>query len=231
MPQRSINRQRIKAVIFDCDGTLVDSETISLQVMVDFVADLGVTLSHTEALSRFAGKDLKLVIDELAPLMNRPVPEDFISLFRVQQLAALRSDLKPIEGADELISSMQLPFCVASNAPLSKVQVCLDSTGLAKHFSDRNMFSAYQVQAWKPDPAVFLYAAAQTGVKADECLVVEDSIFGVDAGINAKMQVIAFDPDGQLSDQIDQATNDTNRAGYAQVQFISHLDEAKELLT
>lgn len=230
MVQRSFDLDSVKSVIFDCDGTLVDSETISLQVMVDYVAELGVTLSHAEALSRFAGKDLKLVIDELAPFMNRPVPDDFIEEFRVHQLAALRSDLKPIDGASELLTSMKMPFCVASNAPISKVQVCLNTTGLAQHFGEQNTFSAYQVNAWKPDPAVFLYAAQQMSFDAEECLVVEDSIFGIDAGLAAGMEVMAFDPDGELGAQIASATDINNRSVYARVHYISHLDEARELL-
>lgn len=212
--------ESIEAVIFDCDGTLVDSETISLQVMVDFVAELGVELSHADALQRFAGKDLKLVIEELTPLMDRPAPDDFIPQFRVRQIAALTERLEPIDGAEEMLRKMPKPFCVASNAPLSKVRVCLETTGLIEYFDDARMFSAYQVNAWKPSPDVFLHSAAQMGVQASKCLVVEDSIFGIDAGIAAGMQVIAFDPAAELQSQLSER---------AELKFVRRLREIQDL--
>lgn len=214
--------QPIRAIIFDCDGTLVDSETISLQVLVDLVAEFGVELSHSDALSRFSGQDLKLVFAELAPSMNCPMPDDFIDQFRERQFAQLQRSLAPIDGADDLLTSLDHPFCVASNAPISKMQICLNTTGLIRHFDDSRIFSAYQVNAWKPDPAVFLLAAETMGVSPSECLVVEDSVFGIDAGLAAGMQVLGYDPEQTLK------ADRTIKNG--QLRWVRHLSEVGSFL-
>jgi beta-phosphoglucomutase-like phosphatase (HAD superfamily) len=86
---------------------------------------------------------------------------------------------------------LHLPFALASNAPHHKIELCLRVTGLLPHFAGR-IFSAYDVQRWKPDPALFLFAAERLGVPPQRCAVVEDSLPGVQAGLAAGMQVIAL---------------------------------------
>lgn len=191
--------------------------------MVDYFAEYGVELSHQDALARFSGKDLKLVIAELAPLMDRAVPDDFIPEFRRRQTDALTRRLRPMDGADDMLGSMRHPFCVASNAPLTKMRVCLETTGLIRHFDESRLFSAYQVNAWKPSPDVFLMAARQMGVHPHECLVVEDSIFGIDAGFNAGMKVVAFDPSNHLTQSFDDQPD--------LVRKVQHLSEVSEMLS
>ena len=211
-----------RLIIFDCDGTLVDSETISMQVMIEYAAELGAEMSHQEALARFAGKDLKLVIQEIEPHTSNGIPDDFIPEFRRRQYLALRTRLQPIEGALELVSQLREPFCVASNAPPEKIQICLETTKLIDHFAAESIFSAYQVNAWKPNPKLFLAAADAFGVPVDKCIVVEDSIFGIDAGIAAGMQVVAFDPERELKPKL--------KGTRSVVHVIKHLSELEDLL-
>lgn len=215
----------IRAVIFDCDGTLVDSETISMEVLLERVSALEsaaegtqegtqrVSITHAEAMTRFAGNDLKVVFKELESLMSVSLPEDFLSEFRRHQLAALAERLRPVDGAMELLASMAMPFCVASNAPQQKIRLCLESTTLIQHCDPKLIFSAYDVQAWKPDPKLFLASAKELKVAPEECVVVEDSVFGIEAGHNAGMRVIAFDPHQSLP------------RGFANTTYVSHLDE------
>jgi HAD superfamily hydrolase (TIGR01509 family) len=186
--------ERIEAVIFDCDGTLVDSETISLRVMSELVGEFGHEISHADAVRRFSGQDLKLVIRELESDMGRELPDDFMDRFRDRQIPCLQRELQPIVGAHELLRTLRIPFCVASNAPQAKIRVCLETTGLKRFFPDELIFSAYEIQRWKPDPTLFLDAAKRLGVSPHKCAVVEDSHFGIDAGIAAGMQTFAFDP-------------------------------------
>jgi beta-phosphoglucomutase-like phosphatase (HAD superfamily) len=93
--------ERIEAVIFDCDGTLVDSETISLRVMSELVGEFGHEISHADAVRRFSGQDLKLVIRELESDMGRELPDDFMERFRERQIPCLQQELQPIAGARE----------------------------------------------------------------------------------------------------------------------------------
>jgi len=187
----------IDAVIFDCDGTLVDSERISIRVLLDLVADLGLPLPFDDAVRRYSGNDLSVVFRDIEGKLGRSLPDDFMDCFRIRQIEVLREKLRPIDGASELLSALHLPSCVASNAPVDKIQVCLETTGLHHHFEIHEIFSAYQIQTWKPEPDLFLMAAEALGIRPENCAVVEDSTFGIEAGLAAGMQVFAYDPHGK----------------------------------
>ena len=193
----------IKAIIFDCDGTLVDSETHSLQVLVDLIAEFGLEVTHEEALERFSGHELSVVFAEFEERLGRKLPGDFLQQFRTRQLPVLAERVTAIDGAGPLLASLTVPFCVASNAPLNKVTLCLKTAKLDGHFPAERRFSAYEVEKWKPDPALFLMAAERLGVAPEHCAVVEDSRFGVQAGLNAGMQTFAYDPHRQFTDRQD----------------------------
>lgn len=207
----------MKAVIFDCDGTLVDSETLSLAVLVEYVAEFGLDISHEEAMERFAGNELSVVFAEFEERLGRELPEDFLDNFRHRQLGVLAEQLQPIPGVHDLIESMSAPFCVASNAPLNKVNLCLETAGLIQHFPQSRIFSAYQLQKWKPAPDLFLMAAEAMDVSPDCCAVVEDSAFGIKAGIAAGMRTIGFDPHGKL------------RGAFENVTFVRSLSELEPI--
>ncbi len=181
-----------EAVIFDCDGTLVDSEPITVKVLLEFVAEFGLTMDFSEAIGLFVGRDMPMIVEVLEDRMGDKLPASFCDDFRARQANALREDLKVIEGADELLTSMTKPFCVASNAPQDKISVNLNSTGLARHFSDDRVFSAYDINVWKPQPDLFHFAAKKMGFTSKNCVVIEDSVAGIEAGLAAGAQVIGF---------------------------------------
>ena len=214
-----MNTPKIEAVIFDCDGTLVDSETLSLTVLIEFVAEFGLEIPHEEALQQFAGNELSVVFRTIEERLERSLPDDFLESFRERQITVLKQELQAIDGAHGLLASISLPFCVASNAPLSKIAVCLETTGLYQHFAPDRIFSAYEIQVWKPEPDLFLKAAHDIGVAPENCAVVEDSSFGINAGLAAGMQVFAFDP---------RRPGATDNSG---VRSIQHLDELKPFFT
>jgi len=185
-------------VIFDCDGTLVDSETISLGVLVEMISEVGLVIAHDDAMRRFAGGDLPKVFEEIEGELGKSLPDDFLDQYRSRQMPALASSVRAISGARELLQSLSIPFCVASNAPLEKVRVCLETSGLLDLVSPEQLHSAYEVHAWKPAPDVFLKAAMALNVGPTRCAVVEDSKFGVEAGLRAGMYVFALDPHDTL---------------------------------
>ena len=184
----------IELVIFDCDGTLVDSETVSMRVFRERIGDLGFQIEQQEALDRYAGRDLNEVLVEIGETLDRPVPERFMQDFRVAQIARLQRELVAFPGIHQLLSEVRVPYCVASNAPRFKIETCLETTSLSGFFSPETIFSAYDIDRWKPAPDLFQLAAQTAGVHPESCLVVEDSLSGVEAGLAAGMQVIVFDP-------------------------------------
>jgi HAD superfamily hydrolase (TIGR01509 family) len=182
----------IDLVLFDCDGTLVDSETVMADAWVEQCALFGVRITALEALTRVKGVEMAPCVAEIERLRGgQSLPASFVSDLRTLMAGLLRERLQPISGALALVQSLVLPFALASNAPREKIALCLEVTGLRPYFEDR-IYSAYDVQRWKPDPGVFLHAAASMGVAPSRCAVVEDSLPGVQAGLAAGMTVFAL---------------------------------------
>lgn len=180
-------------VIFDCDGVLVDSEPLSARIMRGMAAEEGIDFSPEQALEFIRGRKVAAWVDQLESMLGRPLPADFVPAFRKGCSELFSTDLLPVPRVQEVLEGLALPFCTASSAPREKILHTLRLTGLLPHFEDR-VYSAYEVGAWKPDPGLFLHAAADRGVPARRCAVVEDSLVGVQAGIAAGMSVFAYAP-------------------------------------
>jgi len=189
-----------KAVLFDCDGVLVDSEGISKRVLLEQAAEVGVNLDSEDAQSRFVGRRMAECIDDIRDRLGLPLPEDFYDRFREREYATLRQQVEVIAGVDELLDALQdqlhIPFCVASNGPQEKMQATLGATGLISRFEGR-VFSAYDIDDFKPSPGIYLHAAKVLDIDPKHCLVVEDSIVGASAGIAAGMAVAVHAPTAQ----------------------------------
>jgi HAD superfamily hydrolase (TIGR01509 family) len=182
---------KIDGIIFDSDGTLVDSETLSAQTISGILADNGVSVSIDDILERFRGTRFATFAAEL--LADYPVAgiEDFTHAFRARSVALFSRELKPMNGALALVRDIRIEKCVASNGPMDKIETCLGVTGLLPHFIGR-IASAYDVQSWKPDPGLILHAASIMRVSPDRCLLVEDSLAGVQAGLAAGVAVVGY---------------------------------------
>lgn len=179
-------------LIFDLDGTLIDSETLGNQAFLDLLPDLDDTIDGL--LLRYRGRRMKEVLDDLATRLGRPLGEDFARR-HLDHLASLyESCLAPMPGVLEALAMLSYPKCVASNAPPSKMRQALRITGLEGFFGD-NVFSAYDVGRWKPDPGVFLHAAERMGYAPEDCVVLEDSEPGIAAGVAAGMRVVRYAPE------------------------------------
>ena len=185
-------------IIFDSDGTLVDTERLSITVLCEHLASNGIPIDLSQAVANWPGQDLHEVLAIAQHESGVQLPSSFMDEFRVLQLARLEAEVQPIPGARELLGSISKPRCVASNAPTIKVEMCLRVTELLPYFDDDSIFSAYDVSAWKPKPDVFIHAATKMGFSPNQCVVIEDSMAGIQAGLAAGAHVIAYDPAGAL---------------------------------
>ncbi len=119
-------------------------------------------------------------------------------VFRQEVARLFDAELQPIAGARELLAQMDAPMCTVSNGPVSKMQHSLGLTDMLSYFDDR-LFSGYDIQRWKPDPAIVFHAAEQMQVPVERCILVDDSVAGAQAGIAAGIPVFYFcaDPHNQ----------------------------------
>ena len=192
---------RIDAVIFDCDGTLVDSEPLMLAVMLEEMVTLGAAPEFAADIVHIEGQRMATSLAALEQLAGMKLPTDFETTVRRKLARVFRERLQPVEGALALVEGLRLPFCVASNGPREKIELGLEVTGLLPHFAGR-IYSAYEVGSFKPEPGLFLHAAAALGVDAAHCAVVEDSLPGIRAGLAAGMAVYALRPLAAMPDDI-----------------------------
>jgi len=179
-----------RLVIFDCDGVLVDSEPISISVLVKAMADLGVTITEDEAYERFLGRSLATLIDILETEFNVHANEAFLEGIRTNLYARFRTELKPMAGIGDAIDALGVPCCVASSSQIERIRLSLSVTGLLPKLP--NIFSASMVKRGKPAPDLFLYAASKMQVEPRDCIVIEDSPAGIAAAKAAGMTVFAF---------------------------------------
>jgi HAD superfamily hydrolase (TIGR01509 family) len=180
-------------VIFDCDGTLVDTEPLANDVFATMLCAEGLPMTGHEAMARFKGKKWATCLAEVEAELGRKLPDGFMPELHERTSEAYRGRLKPIPGIIDLVSSLEIPMCVASNGTRKQVEFSLSLTGLLPYFTGR-IFSSYDVGVWKPEPDLFLHAARAIGVAPVECAVVEDSLPGIEAGIRAGMRVFAYQP-------------------------------------
>ncbi len=181
----------ISALIFDCDGTLVDSEDIGIAAMHAHALPYGLTLPLEEMLLGFRGKSMARNVAEMALHSALALPKDFTESARRAMAERFRAELKPMPGALEFIAQLKLPFCVATNGPRDKTELTLGLTGLLPYCKDQ-IYCAYEVGHFKPEPQLFLQAAAGLGVAPERCAVVEDSLPGIQAGLAAGMRVFSL---------------------------------------
>ncbi len=188
-----------QVLVFDLDGTLVDSEGLSARVMLEMLPALDDSVEGW--IQRYRGGRLRHVLDDIERRLGCALPTDFESLFRSRVAQLFASELQPMPGALEMldaIAASEHRRCIASSGPPAKIRHSLSVTGLARYF-DQHVYSAYEIGSWKPDPGLFLHAAAAMSVAPADCLVIEDSIVGIRAAQAAGMPVLHYCPDGAVA--------------------------------
>jgi HAD superfamily hydrolase (TIGR01509 family) len=182
------------AVIFDCDGVLVDSEPLSCRVASTVLGWSGVEMAPDECHLLFtggAGVGMRKTVERQT---GRPLPDTFEDDYVAELEAAYRRELGPNPGAIDLIGQLRshaLPYGVASNGTRATTMAALDAAGLA-HLFEGSVFTSEDVPRGKPAPDLFLRAAASLGAAPPACLVLEDSPVGIDGARAAGMTVWAL---------------------------------------
>ena len=178
-------------IIFDCDGVLVDSEVIFARILAEHLTAIDFPTTIDEAIALGFGKNRATLSAAVATQFGRALPDTFFETFAVRSAAAFEHELLPVPGTEELLAGLSVARCVASNGHLDRVRQRLTVTRLLPFF-DPHVFSASQVAFGKPAPDLFLFAAQRLGAAPKDCIVVEDSIPGVEAAVAAGMPVVGF---------------------------------------
>ena len=192
-------------IIFDCDGTLVESEVIVEKVISNVLTERGYPMYTPEAChEEFVGSSFQ----DTSKLINSRHPEISAEQFmqEITRRAAdrLETELVALPNAEKLLKELgDFPKCVASNGEPENVKRSLTATGLIKYFKEYELFTYRVVAMPKPEPDLFLYAAdIMGGYRADKCLVIEDSVVGATAAIRASMDVLAIVPEARKNAQM-----------------------------
>ena len=195
---------KYKCIIFDCDDVLVDSEAITNRVLVEMAAELGLEIDPIFAEKEFLGKSLKYIFQYFETHLGEPLPINFEKDFRTRTFKIFEQEIQPITGVHDLLNKIDVPFCVASSGPHTKIELNLKATDLLDKFKGR-MFSCFDVDKWKPDPAIFLYAAEKMGFSPSECVVIEDSISGIQAAKGGGFDVYGFEKGNRTTLEVEGA--------------------------
>lgn len=189
--QEAAEAPSVALAIFDCDGVLVDSEPLAMRVLLETIAEAGLTLEPSLGYERFLGRSLATTCTILSQEFDIDLTHDALDRMRLRLYEVFRRELQPMPGIHEALDALPVPYCVASSSQLERIRLALDVTDLRNRFEPR-IFSASMVKRGKPAPDLFLHAAAEMGVAPSSCLVVEDSPAGVMAARLAGMHVCGF---------------------------------------
>ena len=189
--------ERFRAVLFDCDGVLVDSEAITNGVLRGMLADLGWQLSREECMRIFLGKAVKDEKELIEAHTGRPLTEEWLVRFRERRNEELLARVLPVRNALQAVEAIservQGRIACCSGADRWKVEMQLAKCGLLPFFEGR-IYSGHEMPRSKPHPDVYLAAMEPLGVVPGQCVVVEDTVTGVTAGMAAGATVYGYSP-------------------------------------
>ncbi len=194
----------MKAVVFDCDGVLINSEELCLDVELECLNEIGLAFERHEYVSRFMGMtsaDFYAALDgDLRTKYGRPLPESFPGILHERTWSVVETSLACIPGAPETVRALNVPMAVASGSNPERLKFKLRKVGLFGHFAP-HIYSAQDMPRGKPAPDVYLHAAKQLGVAPGACIAVEDSANGVTSARAAGMVVVGFTGGGHCPPQ------------------------------
>jgi len=195
----------IKAVIFDCDGVLVDSEVIAHEVELAVLGGIGMHYEAHDFAIRFMGMSDKAFWAALDAdgheRLGRSIIDEIKEPMKDQYAKAIEERLTEVDGALRAIRALKLPKAVGSSSTVRGLEIKLKKVGHWDHFAP-HVYSAEHVTHAKPAPDLFLHAARALDVRPQDCLVIEDTVNGVTAGRAAGMTVWGFRGGGHMTDRI-----------------------------
>jgi HAD superfamily hydrolase (TIGR01509 family) len=208
----------LRLVIFDCDGVLVDSETISNGVLAQMLTAEGLPTTLAQARRDYQGLLLSEVLSRAQERLGRQLAPGWLARYERERAEVFRRELRPVPGAAETVQRVAaagVAVCVASQGKLEKTRLSLALTGLDALFPADALFSAHTVPRGKPHPDLFLHAARSIGAPPAACVVIEDTPSGVAAAVAARMRVL-----GYVADSDEHALR---RAGAEIVRALHHI--------
>jgi HAD superfamily hydrolase (TIGR01509 family) len=180
-------------VIFDCDGVLVDTETLGNHYLVKMLDAAGYPTTFEAVRKDFCGMTMRAVKEKIEA-EGYSLGDDFVERWYQAIPVIFENGVEAIPHIEEVIAAVkkaELPYCVASSANVEKMHITLGKTGLIEHFQDV-LYSASMVARGKPFPDLFLHAAKEMGFEPPKAVVIEDSVAGTKAGIAAGMRVFSY---------------------------------------
>ena len=191
------SRMTFQAVLFDCDGVLVDSEAITCGALRDLLYENGWRLSLAECMDHFVGHTVRSRADLIEAHTGKPLTDAFMDEFYRRRNSRLANEITVIDGIHDAVRHLhdrcEGRIAVASGADRYKLEMMLQKVGL-HHFFEGRIFSGHEMPRSKPHPDVYLAAAAHLQVDPVRCLVVEDTPVGITAGVAAGATVWAYAP-------------------------------------
>ncbi|HEY6123727.1 MAG TPA: HAD-IA family hydrolase [Steroidobacteraceae bacterium] len=187
----------LPALIFDCDGVLIDSEYLASRVESELVGALGLTLGVEEAHDLFLGKTVDGVLDAIASRTGQRPTAAWVYNWAFATAHTFLRELKSVDGVGVAVETLRRRghrMAVASQSPLARVQLSLHVAGLAGQFGE-HIYVTSMVARPKPSPDIYLLAAQKLGVEPHDCIVIEDSPASAAAALGAGMRVIGYAPD------------------------------------
>ncbi|CAK4073656.1 HAD-IA family hydrolase [Vibrio sp. 16] len=188
-----MTKPQIKCVIFDCDGTLVDSERLCCEALCQAFNHFGAKLSMEDAISHFEGGKLADILSMTKQRLGVKVSIDKLEpVYRDYLDGLFDARLQPMEGVFDVLDYFDtrgIEYCVASNGPRVKIERALELTGLLPQFKGK-IFSAFDTNSWKPEPDLVMYSAMNMGFRLEECMYVDDTPKGLEAGVRAGVKTV-----------------------------------------
>ena len=183
------------AVIFDCDGVLVDTEAIALTHEMEFLAAQGLVYERRVFAKTFIGMSAKdtdaFLKKESKRVLGKEFDDALLKSMRESMYATFAERLTAIANVEDSLMAFGGPRAVASNSRHASLRANLDRTNLSELVYP-HVYSAEDVSEGKPSPELYYYAAERLGVSPNNCLVIEDSLNGARAGLAAGMTVWGF---------------------------------------
>jgi HAD superfamily hydrolase (TIGR01509 family) len=178
-------------IIFDCDGVLLETESLANRCEVDALGKLGYTISLEEYIDLSLGRHNAQVGELLKEKFNIDLPPHFWNAVKLEQQDLFDKHLIPVDGIIETLELITTQKCIASSSNMERLTHTLGITNLLPYFENR-IFSTEFVSRGKPFPDIYLYAAEKMNTSPKECIVIEDSLAGIEGALAAKMTVFAF---------------------------------------
>ena len=190
----SVDVAEFEAVLFDCDGVLVDSETIATQALHQSLQDIGMPMLFDQVAALFTGESFPRCVLIIEDRLGHAVPDDFVEKNRSYFHRLMNTELIAMPGIKEVLSSLSLPYAVVTNSQKNDLDIKLKHTSLDHFFPLERRFDIDTTGVSKPNPAIYKYAAEHINVDIKRCLIIEESYPGISAGVGSGATVWAYRP-------------------------------------